>query len=290
MAEILIFGENGQVSRALKERLKDRAVTAGLKDADFLKPETVLATLKTHQPKIILNASAYTAVDKAESEEVAAMQINGLTPGLIAEYAKKNDALLIHYSTDYVFNGSGTAPWKETDTVAPLSAYGRTKLLGEQEIAKSGCQHFIFRLCWVYDDAGKNFLNTMLNLGATREALNIVADQIGAPTYAGDIADASIAALHTPEAASGIYHFCNSGETSWHGFALAIFEEVKKRGVPLAIKDVKPIPSSDYPTPAKRPLNSRMDTSKFRKAFSVDTIPSWENALQRVIEAKFPQV
>lgn len=287
MADILIFGENGQVGQALKARLKDRAIVATREEADFMQPEKVVATLERHKPKVILNASAYTAVDLAESNEIAAMQVNGLTPGIIAEYASKNDALLIHYSTDYVFDGSGTAQWKETDKTAPLSAYGRTKLLGEQEIAKSGCRHFIFRLCWVYDENGKNFLNTMLRLGGEREALSVVADQIGAPTYAGDIADASIAALHTPDAANGIYHFCNAGETSWHGFANAIFDEARTRNVPLKVNEVKQIATADYPTPAKRPLNSRMDTAKFRKAFGVETIPGWQDALSRVMTAKF---
>ena len=164
MSRILIFGANGQVANALRKRLPD-AVTLSAAEADFLKPETVLAALDKHKPDIIINAAAYTAVDKAESEELSALQINALTPGLIATWAEKYKALLIHYSTDYVFDGSGIAPWKETDKTGPLSAYGRSKLLGEKEIANSGCRHFIFRLCWVYDETGKNFMNTMLRLG-----------------------------------------------------------------------------------------------------------------------------
>ena len=274
MSRILIFGANGQVANALRKRLPD-AVTLSAAEADFLKPETVLAALDKHKPDIIINAAAYTAVDKAESEDLSALQINALTPGLIATWAEKYKALLIHYSTDYVFDGSGIAPWKETDKTGPLSAYGRSKLLGEKEIANSGCRHFIFRLCWVYDETGKNFMNTMLRLGKEREALNVVADQIGAPTYAGDIAEATIKAVAKPKAKSGVYHFCNSGETSWAGFAEAIFKQAN-----LPTK-VTPITTAEYPTPAKRPANSRMNTTKFSATFGWDAIPSWQDGLKR---------
>jgi dTDP-4-dehydrorhamnose reductase len=274
MKKTLIFGTNGQVARALIKRLPD-AIAVGLPEIDFLKPETILAALDKHQPEIIINAVAYTAVDKAESEELPALQINALTPGLIGDWAAKHKALLIHYSTDYVFDGSGTKPWKEMDNTGPLSAYGRSKLLGEKEITRSGCHHFIFRLCWVYDETGKNFVNTMLRLGKERESLNVVADQFGAPTYAGDIAEATMKAIAQPKAKSGIYHFCNSSETSWAGFAEAIF---KQANLPTKVNHIT---TAEYPTPAKRPANSRLDTTKFRASFGWDTIPSWQDGLKR---------
>lgn len=272
--KILIFGGEGQVSRALSKRLPD-AIVVGREEANFLKPETVIAVLEKHKPDIVINAVAYTAVDKAESEELQALQINALTVGLIAEWTAKYKALLIHYSTDYVFDGSGTKPWKESDKTAPLSAYGRSKLLGEKEIANSGCRHFIFRLCWVYDETGKNFMNTMLRLGKEKTELNVVKDQIGAPTYAGDIAEATLKAIANPKAASGIYHFCNSGETSWAGFAAEIFKQAS-----LPVK-VNHIATTDYPTPAKRPANSRLDTAKFQTTFGWEKIPDWQDGLKR---------
>ena len=278
MPRTLIFGTNGQVARALSKRLPE-AINVGVAEADFLKPATVLAALEKYQPEIILNAAAYTTVDKAESEELPALQINALTPGLIAEWAAKHKALLVHYSTDYVFDGSGATPWKETDKTGPLSAYGRSKLLGEKEIARSDCRHFIMRLCWVYDETGKNFLNTMLRLGKERAELNVVADQIGAPTYAGDIAESTLKAIANPKAKSGIYHFCNSGETSWAGFAEAIFKQAN-----LPVK-VNAISTAEYPTPAKRPCNSRMDTTKFRAAFGWNAIPEWQDGLKRCMSS-----
>lgn len=286
MTRILVLGRSGQVARALAEKLPE-AVFAGRDEADFMKPETVLECLEKHQPEIIINAVAYTAVDKAESEELAAIQVNALTPGLIAEWCARKGALLIHYSTDYVFDGSGDTPWKETDKTSPLSAYGRSKLLGETEIARAKGRHVILRLCWVYDASGKNFLNTMLRLGAEREELSVVADQIGAPSFASDIAEATLKIIATPKAASGIYHFANGGETSWHGFATAIFAEARNRGASLMVKMVKPIATKDYPTPAKRPSNSRLDTAKFRAAFGWQDIPGWRDALARAMHDKF---
>lgn len=276
--KILIFGGEGQVARALSKRLP-KAIVVGREEANFLKPETVIATCEKHKPDIVINAVAYTAVDKAESEELQALQINALTVGLIAEWTAKYKALLIHYSTDYVFDGGGMRPWKESDKPAPLSSYGRSKLLGEKEIANSGCRHFIFRLCWVYDETGKNFMNTMLRLGKEKTELNVVSDQIGAPTYAVDIAEATLKAIAKPNAASGIYHFCNSGETSWAGFAAEIFKQAN-----LPVK-VNHIATADYPTPAKRPANSRMDATKFRNTFGWDEIPDWQDGLKRCMTA-----
>lgn len=285
MKRVLVLGKSGQVARALAEKLPG-AIFAGRDEADFLKPETVLECLEKHQPEIVINAVAYTAVDKAESEELAAIQVNALTPGLIAEWCARKNARLIHYSTDYVFDGSGDTPWKETDKTSPLSAYGRSKLLGESEITRAGGKHVILRLCWVYDADGKNFLNTMLRLGAEREEISVVADQVGAPTFAGDIAEATLKIINTPKIASGIYHFANSGETSWHGFATAIFDEARNAGKPLKIQAVKPITTADYPTPAKRPANSRLDTAKLRNATGWQAIPDWRDALNRVMQRK----
>ncbi len=284
--KIVVFGAHGQVGSALLARLGTRAVPMSEKDADFLKPESLTSALTRIQPDAIINAAAYTAVDKAESEPELAYKINAQAPGAIARYAAENRVTLVHYSTDYVFDGSGVKPRTEDEPAGPLNVYGKTKLEGEQAVLATAAHAYIFRLSWVYDERGKNFLNTMLRLGAEREELKIVADQIGAPTYAGDIAEYTLKALENTGALSGVYHLVNRGETSWYDFAKAIFDEAKRYHHPLTLKAVHPILTKDYPTPALRPKNSRLNTDKFCATFSV-TLPHWKDALARCMKHKF---
>lgn len=287
---IIVLGAEGQLGAALLHLLGERAIGLTKAEADFTQPEKIPATLVKYEPSAIFNAAAYTAVDRAEEEEELAHVINAKAPEALAIYAHEEGMPFIHYSTDYVFNGKGKAPWQEIDATAPISAYGRTKLAGEEKVASVGGDHLIFRTSWVYDAGGKNFLNTMLRVGKERESLKIVDDQIGAPTYAEDLARASIAcltqALQKPRFPAGVYHLCNAGEVSWFGFAKAIFQEAAGYGVELAVRNLEPIPTSDYPTPARRPLNSRLDTTKMEKAFGVH-VPEWQDGLHRCMESKF---
>lgn len=311
---ILILGANGQVGRALNMLAEGDVVALTREEADLSKPQSLRGVVDSIQPDVILNAAAYTAVDKAEEEEALATIINAEAPGLLAEIAAKRKIPFVHYSTDYVFDGSGDKPWREDDQTAPLNAYGHSKLAGEQAIQAAGGQYLIFRISWVYDAYGKNFLNTMLRLGKDRETLKVVADQFGAPCYAAHIAAATLEILNRcspfagePKSASdsvggnpptgsfysptppqggsfpsGIYNMANTGVTSWHGFATAIFDEARKKGIELAVKEVLPIPASEYPTPAKRPNNSRLDCSKLRETFDI-TLPVWEEGLKAAV-------
>jgi len=286
----LVFGANGQVGQALNAAIDDeRVVILGRDQIDFTDVEALRSLVMRIAPEYIFNGVAYTAVDKAETEEALAYSINVEAVRVLAECAKELDIPLIHYSTDYVFDGAGEHPRTEDAPVAPLNAYGRSKLAGEQAIAEVGCKHLIFRTSWVYDAYGKNFLNTMLRLGAEREELRVVADQIGAPTYARHIAQASLdalmAALKMPEFPSGVYHLCNAGETSWYGFAQAIFEGAAQRNMPLKVARVEPIASAQYPTPAARPLDSRLDCSKLRDVLGV-TLPDWREGLAQALDEK----
>lgn len=277
----LIIGASGQVARALKAELGTNAVCYGHAHVDCAQPDAVRAFLNAQPvPEAIINASAYTAVDKAESEEDIAYRINAESPAIMAEYCKKHNIPFVHYSTDYVFPGTGTAPWKETDATAPLNAYGRTKRAGEEKIEAIGGHYLIFRTSWVYDKDGANFLNTMLRLGREREALSIVNDQHGAPTYAPHLAHATLAILEKPPV-PGIYHLCGHGETTWYDFARAIFA----RAEGLKVTDVKGIPSSAYPTPAKRPHNSRMSMEKVEKTYGI-RMPEWETGLDEAMVKK----
>jgi dTDP-4-dehydrorhamnose reductase len=252
-----------------------------LADAD-----AVRQTVREMAPNIIVNPAAYTAVDKAESEPELAHAVNAVAPGVLAEEAARLGALLMHYSTDYVFNGSGSTPWKEDDACDPLNVYGATKLAGERAIQAAGCRHLIFRTSWVYGARGSNFLLTMRRLMRERPELKIVADQIGAPTWCRDLAEATAQALGqiaSPMSAAnqaepwGTYHMTNAGETSWHGFAEAIqaFDEFDETCSPAHLR---PIPSSEYPTPAKRPLNSRLNNDKLKQTFGI-SLQDWHAAL-----------
>jgi len=256
-------------------------------DVDLTSPDSIRQWIQSSSPEIIINAAAYTAVDKAETEPSLAMKINGEAPGIMAVEAKKRGALLVHYSTDYVFDGSKTSPYLEEDAPNPLGAYGRTKLAGDQAIQEVGCEHLIFRLCWVYGARGSNFLLTMMRLAREREKLRVVQDQIGCPTWSRMIAEATALALKAtvPPARTGprqgIYHLCSSGQTSWHGFASAIVELMPAEG--RKCREVEAIGSSEYPTPTKRPPYSVMSCDKLARDFGL-RLPDWRESLGQVLE------
>ena len=294
---LVILGTSGQVGSALLRVCDQRGIRAiGLsrKEADFSKPGEIPQAIESQlhssgqtQIHAVINAAAYTQVDLAEKEEALAHQINAETPEALAKWCLKRNIPLIHYSTDYVYSGTGVIPWKESDPVDPQNAYGRSKLAGEQKIASVGGKWLVFRTSWVYDATGKNFLRTMLRLGAEREVLKVVADQMGAPSFGLHLAQATLSALESaqklPEFQTGIYHLCNSGVTHWCEFASRIFERAREMGLPLKIKEVQPITTSEYPTPAKRPLNSRLDSSKLKQVLNV-TLPSWETGLNECMQ------
>lgn len=291
---VLVTGVTGQVGRALVEQLgvhRCVAASRAVLPLDF--PETIPHRLDYFRPRAIINAGAYTAVDKAESpdEAIFVKAINEESPAGLAQWCARNRVPLVHFSTDYVFDGSGSAPRTEKSTTGPLNEYGRTKLAGEEAILASGCRALIFRTSWVYDHQGKNFFRTMLKLGAEREQLRVVGDQIGAPTFAPQLAHAAILALEnaleieekTGQFPTGVYHLCHSGDTSWHGFAQEIFEGARERGVALRVGQVDCIETRDYPTPARRPLNSRLDCSKADQVLGV-RLPDWHFGLEECLD------
>ena len=285
---VLILGAQGQLGIELQKAFQGGAgevVALGRQSCDLANPETIRKAMAEVNPTIVLNAAAYTAVDRAESEPELAMRVNGEAPGILAEEARRINALLVHYSTDYVFDGSKNEPWVEEDAVNPLNEYGRSKLAGEQNIAQAGGRYLIFRTSWVYSPHGTNFLRTMLRLGRERDQLRIVNDQIGAPTTAAALARATravIDGLDTNENWSGIYHMTCAGETSWYGFAQEIFRRVpvpKQKNWP----DVVGILDTEYPTPAKRPKNSMLSNAKLYARFGV-ALPSWQDALGETLQ------
>jgi dTDP-4-dehydrorhamnose reductase len=292
--KILLFGKGGQVGWELQRALAPLGElialdfdTAGDLSGDFSQPEAVAATVRRVAPDLIVNAAAHTAVDKAESEADLARLINATTPGRIAQEAKALGAHLIHYSTDYVFDGSGDAPRDETAATGPLSVYGRTKLEGEQLIAASGATHLILRTSWVYAARGGNFAKTMLKLAKERERLTVIADQFGAPTGAELLADVSAHAarmLRARPELSGLYHCVAAGETSWYGYATHVIERARAAGhaIKVAPDAILPIPTTDYPTPATRPLNSRLDTRRLREVFGL-VLPPWQQGVDRML-------
>jgi dTDP-4-dehydrorhamnose reductase len=287
MARILLLGAGGQLGLQLKQTLTDKVELTALArtELDFTDANAIRSAIRSANPEIVINAAAYTAVDKAESEPEQALLVNAVAPGVIAEELVKTGGWLIHYSTDYVFDGSGTKPWIETDPTGPLGVYGQTKLDGELAIASTGCKHVILRTSWVYATEGRNFLHTMLRLGCEREQLKVVDDQIGAPTTAEALTEATLAVLRclngdAPEV-TGVYHLACAGETSWCGFAKAIFAEFASKQRP---PEVLPIPTEAYPTPAKRPHNSRLNCGKFTRQFGFQ-MPSWQDALHQVAQS-----
>lgn len=290
--KILLLGKNGQVGWELQRSLAplgevvalDRNPFDGL-SGDLSNLESLRATIRQVKPDVIVNAAAYTAVDKAESETELADRVNGAASGVMAEEAVASGAWLVHYSTDYVFSGQGVTPWQEADAVAPVNHYGSSKLAGEQAIIASGCKHLIFRTSWVYGARGNNFAKTMLRLAKDRETLSVIADQIGAPTGADLIADVTALAIQQvlgrPELA-GLYHLAAAGEVSWHGYASHVIDFAKAQGEELAVTTVSPIETTAYPTPARRPLNSRLNTQKLRDNFSLH-LPDWQSGVTRML-------
>lgn len=283
---IVVFGAEGQLGRALGAVLGARALLLPRAQVELTQPQSILENMKNIKPSVVINAAAYTKVDLAETERDVAFAVNAEAPAAMARWCADAGVLLAHVSTDYVFDGSGNAPWKETDAPRPLNVYGESKLKGERAVAESGCRHFIFRTSWVYDAHGSNFVSTMLRLGAEREVLRVVSDQVGAPTYAPHLAAGITQAVEKADAPSGVYHLCNGGQVSWHGFAQAIFGEARLRGERLAVKEVQAIPSADYPTPATRPLNSRLDCSKARVLLGV-ALPAWQEGLSACMDERY---
>ncbi|WP_085629765.1 dTDP-4-dehydrorhamnose reductase [Pseudomonas sp. R16(2017)] len=290
--KILLLGKSGQVGWELQRSLAplgeliclDRHGAPGL-CGDLADLDGLRATLQTVRPDVIVNAAAYTAVDKAEAERELAERVNAQASRVMAEEAARQGAWLIHYSTDYVFSGEGAAPWLETDAVAPLNHYGASKAAGEQAIIASGCKHLIFRTSWCYGSRGGNFAKTMLRLARERASLDVVADQVGAPTGADLIADVTAHAIQQvqqrPELA-GVYHLVAGGEVSWHGYAAFVIGLARDLGEELAVTQINPIDSAAYPTPARRPLNSRLSNQKLRDNFSLH-LPDWQSGVTRML-------
>ena len=284
---ILLIGDRGQLGEELSHILKSQnaeLITLSREELDLTKAENIRQIIKKNQPNIIINCAAYTAVDKAENESELANLINGIAPGIIAEEAARLDSFLIHISTDYVFDGSQSIAYLETDKTQPLGVYGKTKLAGETAIQNYCSKYLIIRTAWVYGIYGKgNFVKTMLKLAKDREELRVVCDQIGSPTWTYDLANAIAQILPklSPEI-SGIYHYTNSGVCSWYDFAVTIFEEAEKLGFPLTIKKVVPITTSEYPTPAKRPAFSVLSNRKISSLLG-DFPPHWRSSLREML-------
>lgn len=292
--KILLLGKNGQVGWELQRALGVLGDVVALDfdspgplKADFSNPESLAATVRAVAPQIIVNAAAHTAVDKAESEPDFARALNATSPAVLAREAASLGAWLMHYSTDYVFDGSGSTPWREDSKTGPLSVYGATKLEGEEAIRASGCQHLIFRTSWVYAARGGNFAKTMLKLAKERDKLTVIDDQIGSPTGADLLADLTAHALRAAMARPGLagtYHAVAAGETSWHGYARHVIEFARAAGQPIKVapQDITAVPTSAFPTPAKRPGNSRMNTEKLRSSFGL-ALPSWQAGVERML-------
>lgn len=289
--KILLLGKNGQLGWELQRALAPLGELVAIdrsEGGDLADEDTLRATVRRVAPDVIVNAAAYTAVDKAQSEPELARRINALAPGVLAAEAKLLGALLVHYSTDYVFDGAGS-DWRFEDApTGPLSIYGQTKLEGEQLIAASGCDALVLRTSWVYAARGGNFAKTMLKLAAEREQLKVVADQIGAPTGADLLADVSahmIRATRQDRALCGVYHAVASGETSWFDYAKHVLTRAQAKGLVLKVapKQVQALPSSAYPTPAPRPLNSRLDNHKLQDRFGL-VLPHWQTGVDRLLD------
>lgn len=292
---ILLFGKGGQVGWELQRSLAPLGdvIAVGRDDAgshagNFLEPDALAETVRTLAPAVIVNAAAHTAVDQAESEPEAARLVNAAAPAILAREAASLGAWLLHFGTDYVFDGSGSTPWREDSPTGPLNIYGRTKLEGEAAIRASGCAHLILRTSWVYAARGNNFAKTMLRLAAERDRLAVVDDQVGAPTGAELIADVCAhvlrSAVHRPELA-GTYHLAAAGLTSWYGYARHVIEHAQHHGRKLrATPDsINPVATSDFPKPARRPLNSQLDTRKLREAFDLE-LPPWQAGVDRMLD------
>ena len=292
--KILLFGKNGQVGWELNKVLPriGEVIALSRQDVDFSRPDELRNVVKQHEPDVIVNAAAYTAVDKAEAEEELALLVNGFAPGVLAEEALNIGALLVHFSTDYVFDGENEAAYSELENPNPINAYGRSKLAGERAIQGAGCDYLILRTSWVYSSRGSNFFLTIVKLAQSREKLTVVADQVGAPTWARLIADGTMKMLEKSMQERGagtftsdVYHLTSRGKTSWFGFAREIFTDggvsaiIKGRPLPL----IEPITTEQYPTPAMRPKNSSLDVSKFESRFGM-RMPEWDQSLHQFMQ------
>jgi len=291
--KLLLFGKGGQVGWELQRSLAPLGEVIALDfdntefRADFSRPEQLAETVLKLRPDVIVNAAAHTAVDKAESEFDLARKLNATSPGVIAEAAQHIGALMVHYSTDYVFDGSGSTPWRETDATGPLSVYGSTKLEGEQLVARHCAKHLIFRTSWVYAARGGNFAKTMLRLAKERDRLTVIDDQLGAPTGAELLADVTAHTIRQTLAEpgkAGLYHLVAGGETSWHGYARFVLAQAQQAGVELKAgpQEVDAVLTSAFPTPATRPHNSRLSTAKVQAAFGL-TLPHWQAGVARML-------
>ena len=295
---VLLLGANGQLGFTLGSALKALGEVKALNrsEADFSNAfalrETLLLVIKKFQPHVIVNAAAYTAVDKAQTEQTIALQVNAQSVGILAELAQSVNAVLVHYSTDYVFDGAGDRPWLESDQTNPLSVYGQSKWLGECAVRQHCCKHLIFRASWVVGVHGNNFLKTMLRLASERDGLRVVADQVGAPTSSDLLAKVTVNLLHTmspvakDDARFGTYHLAASGETTWHAYAQYVIAGAFKRGAHVTCKpeSIEPIPTHAYPLPAPRPANSRLNTEKIRSTFGVE-LPAWQLGVDAILDA-----
>jgi dTDP-4-dehydrorhamnose reductase len=296
---ILLLGADGQLGTELRRSLPalgGELVAATLsgaigdaacETADFSRPDTLPALLARIAPDIVVNAAAYTAVDRAEQEVELVFRINAEAPDVLAAACASRGAAFVHYSTDYVFDGQGARPYREDDATAPLGVYGASKLAGEVAVQASGARHMIFRTAWVYAAHSNNFMRTMLRVGAERDALRVVADQVGSPTPAGLLADVTARALRTPGAPSGLWHLTPTGQASWHGFAEAIFEGAVARGLLPRAPRVEAIATADYPTPAARPAYSVLDCSALRRDFGI-ALPDWRDGLAATLDEPAP--
>lgn len=292
--KILLFGKGGQVGWELQRSLAPLGELVALGSGstelcgDFRNVVGLMETVRAVRPDIIVNAAAHTAVDKAESEPELAQQLNATAPAALAQAARSAGAWFVHYSTDYVFDGSGDQPWKETDATGPLGVYGRTKLEGERLVQAAGDRHLIFRTSWVYGARGGNFAKTMLRLAGERDKLTVIDDQFGAPTGAELLADATALALRgvlADSSKAGLYHLAASGEATWNAYARFVIAHAQRAGVPLkaGVEQIMPVPTSAFPTPAKRPGNSRLDTSSFRQTFGLH-LPPWQQGVARMLD------
>ena len=278
--KILLTGSAGQLGRELKRSLASlgELIACDRSQLDLADPDALRTAVRDLAPTVIVNAAAYTAVDKAETETGLAEAINAAAPGILAEEARRLGARLIHYSTDYVFDGTKASPYRENDATAPLSAYGRSKRQGELAIAASGARYLVLRTSWVYGLHGANFMKTMLRLGRERDELRVVGDQVGAPTWTRHLADATALILAGHSTAEGLYHLAASGETSWYGYAEAIFAEAQAIGLLEKSPKVNRITTAEYPLPASRPANSRLDCTRFTADFGL-ALPDWRTGL-----------
>ena len=296
MQKILLTGVNGQVGHALKSKfLQHEVIALSREQLDLTKAHDIRRIIRDIKPDLIINPAAYTAVDKAESEPELAFAINATAAQILAEEAARLNAALIHFSTDYVYDGTKSGFYDETDAVNPVSVYGKSKLAGEDAILAVGLPYLILRTSWVYGAYGKNFLKTILRLGAERDNLRIVADQFGAPTSSESIAEGVVQLVEAwqpnQENLTGIYHFTNTGETSWHGFSCEIINEYNRLSsdknwpaLKAGVENIAAISTAEYPTPAARPANSKLDNSKFKQVFDVE-LPRWQAGLQQVMQA-----